>query len=458
MLLESLFWVYIIALLFLVVTKFRSRDFFESLPSLFWGLTILIPFWIQKDSFAPDHINVQGFSLLGVALTLIIGDAIQGRRFAIVESSPNPGLPILSQSLFILVGGAQVIHLGFLQEQNQIIQWIINGSLKSNFAPLFDDTYLFLNIGLLVASPLALSVMLKAKRINLAICFYLVTIFYSLNLSTERAVLNALLGLFLFGLELTHYFSRKVWLLFGVIIISPILVYYSLLSVKGLGALNAQVSPQAVERFQERDLYKKNGIQELSLGDRYRILRMTEDYKKVSRMAQILNVAFYETFLLPAESSQRWYQYFPAINGQKAEYSSVRESLGLRMELQGPHNQVGIWAYARRFPSQYNELTYSRASIDAEAQAHGGTIELVFTLLGLLFLRLAIKFFMVRSPWGESLNCCCLTVFALALPHASILALLFHYGIMFFIVVMMLHYSYCKKFMQEDYIPSHRHF
>ncbi len=458
MLLESLFWVYILALLVLVVTKFRSRDFFESLPSLIWSITMLIPFWIQKDSFNPETINLQGFSLLGVGLMLLIGDSVQGRRFAILDTTPSPGLSIAAQSLFILVAGAQVVHLGFLQEKNQVIQWIINGSLKSNFQPLFMEQYAYFNVGLLVASPLALSVLLKSKRVGFAICFYILTVFYCLNLSTERAVIMALLGVFLFGLELTHYFSRRIWLILTTLLLIPIMVYYSLLSVKGLGALNAQVPKETIQEQVKKGLFKPAPNEPISSGDRFRVLRVTEEYAEVSRAAKILNRAFYETFVLPAESSQRWYSFFRRTSDEKAVYSSNAELFGLKYELLGPHNLVGIWGYARRFPEQYSEMTFSRASIDAEAHARGGKWELVLVLLALLAIRLAIKFFMVRSPWGESLNCCCLTIFALALPQASIFALLIHYGIIFFIFTMFLHYQYCKKYMQEDYISGDRSF
>ena len=81
MVLTALIATYLLLLLGVVFLKIRSRDFFETVPSLLWAVMMVIPFWLDRNAFAANFPeSTQAYGVLGVAFALLIADGWAVRR------------------------------------------------------------------------------------------------------------------------------------------------------------------------------------------------------------------------------------------------------------------------------------------------------------------------------------------------------------------------------------------
>lgn len=455
MLIEILFWTYFFLVVLFALLKFRLRDFSEMMPSLFWCLTMALPYFIYSSAGHQEGSEFQRWGILGMGYALLIADMMEGRRVGIVPQYRSSQYIGLAQSILILVAGLQCILLALLDKDIQLVSWIADGK----FSSYVSSKYPLFQIFLLVATPLTLGLLLRTKRFGLALFYYMFAIFYGLNLSLQMGVLFLFCGLLIFGQELNKFISRLVWIgAFVLLFVIPFAVTSLSLYTDGLSALSASATKEEIVTLAREQKFIPNPQVPVTVADQFRLIKQTSRYKDLSSFAHLVNEFIYQVFLVPSEASTRWFQYFPSISGEYAvDYSTQSYLLKEQLNLNGAH-QVGIWSLAKRFPELYPDSPYLFASTEADGWGHGGLLSMVFAI-GIAFLtRVFIKVFRVRSTFGDTLNLCALFFLATALPYSSIGASLVRYGVFPFIAIMGIYYLMSRKYLKQDYLPAARSF
>lgn len=454
MALTALFVSYFLLLFGVLLLKIRSRDFFELLPSLFWAIMIVGPYFIARQTLGgifPDSYQIYG--VLGIGIALLIADGWEARRVQLVGAMPSSALTLTAHCLFIIFGSLEVIHLAELENNIHLLFWI-----RGETPGYFHQPYLLLwyKAILMLGIPLTIAVLLRARSHLMAVIFYFLSLFYACNISWEMGAVVFVLGLLLLTQELARNYSRRIWGAFTLVVLAPLIIWWLVLDKSDVSALNTRISTDKLEALKAEEVYKPNNFLALTQGDHYRLLKTQPEFAQLSSASKAYNDVLAEIFLFPVERSSWWYYYFPKIEG-----AAPREAMGDlfigQMDLLEPANRVGIWALARRF-NTYPETTLVSASVDADAYARWGVTGLVLAILAVFVLRWIIKTFRIRSPWGDSLNLVVLFLFAVALPRASGIAALGQYGVGAGILLMGIHYLLCRNYLKEDYLPSSRSF
>jgi hypothetical protein len=142
----------------------------------------------------------------------------------------------------------------------------------------------------------------------------------------------------------------------------------------------------------------------------------------------------YRVFLTPIEVSNNWYRYFGSENNNKREITSVFD----RQLSKSAANEVGQWAFVRKFPEEYLKSNASYASIDADAFSFGSIYMILVPFLIFLTRILPIvrsRKIILNGNLFEGFIIAQLCIFPFL---ASFQAILFTQGLGFLIVVILL--------------------
>lgn len=144
-----------------------------------------------------------------------------------------------------------------------------------------------------------------------------------------------------------------------------------------------------------------------------------------SQPDEIWDYLTYRTILVPVEVSNMWYLFW---EDKEIHNRNLLEVLLLNEKPKGS-NAVGVWAYAERFPSHYNNSINANASIDAEANSFG-TIFLFGFALFYAFIRIGIYQISKSTSLGLRIFANSSLVFlSFTIFQAGLLAILFAQGI-----------------------------
>lgn len=166
---------------------------------------------------------------------------------------------------------------------------------------------------------------------------------------------------------------------------------------------------------------------------------------------------------MPVEVSHRWYIYYPSIHGKYLAFFGLTPASRREKGFRHPANQVGIWAYRKRFPEKYLASVRAYASADADAQALWGIPGLLVVGCLILVIRLASATLVVEGFLGKVLPACSLTILALCLPMASLQATLLAQGLAVLLALQTGLWLWGRFFLarsrdpgsDEDFVRSH---
>ena len=278
MVLTALIATYLLLLLGVVFLKIRSRDFFETVPSLLWAVMMVIPFWLDRNAFAANFPeSTQAYGVLGVAFALLIADGWAVRRVQLVGTMPSSALTLSAHCLFIVFGGLQVLHIAQLEDSINLLSWI-RGEGVEYFT--VSSELVWYQMVLTIGAPVTLAVLLRARSYSMGIAFFVLSLFYAFNVSVWLFVIFLALGPMLLTQELARVFSRKLWGALTVLAFLPLLISWILLDKDQFSALSTRLSGSQIQALTEEGLYRSNGFSTLTQGDHFRLLSSTSNYQE----------------------------------------------------------------------------------------------------------------------------------------------------------------------------------
>ncbi len=151
------------------------------------------------------------------------------------------------------------------------------------------------------------------------------------------------------------------------------------------------------------------------------------DYKKY-------NYVLRRMILTPSAVSHEWYSYI-ASGEEKFGYGDLMPTSKSKVAEQvvqaSPANIVGLWAYSDKWPEKIGETISANASADADAYARGGWIAVAGAAVLLFVILQFIEIFRQKQNYiSEGLYTAAICIIVLAIPSASVHAMLIAQGIL----------------------------
>jgi hypothetical protein len=411
----------------------------ESVPSIFWALTAVLPFIYLRPSLPAWAAEQQSIGIAIVALALAAADIV-------ASANPAPSIGYLDESnprigQFTLVAAAllagfviliPIVHLSF-EFNLPLVTRILHPSLsgeeltteRERFSKLLDAPAwlkLMFNWVIVIAGPILVLILLGLRKWFSAIAVLVwVGLYAALPLAKLPPLAFTLCCLIGFFWDAKH---QRVFIA-TVLVLSMV--------GNGLGIVRGEALRawyEGMDRtlipLSERQRLEQSEIP-LSVGDIDRIQEPGTELMAPSTLGADLDVYVYRAALVPMEVSNRWYMFFPGVSGG---YRGIDDILFWRRPGNWVHpaTAVAAWAYAERFPKRYLPSARAYASIDADAYAHGGLW--IVMLVSILFAAIRAALGWIRTPdlIGSSVYGVSLALFSFLPFQASLQALLVAQG------------------------------
>lgn len=173
-----------------------------------------------------------------------------------------------------------------------------------------------------------------------------------------------------------------------------------------------------------------------SVGDHSRLvvkyrhtLREYDNARSLTEFEKMLNFIAYRVFLTPVEVSNRWYSYFPDVEGGYLGFEGLTPGSRNRAEFVHPATRVGRWAYVTRFPENYGDSIRAYASVDADAYARWGLLGIFLMCAAIFTVRVGLAVVRTQALPSRSLYLTGVLILAIGLPQASLAALFVSQGL-----------------------------
>jgi hypothetical protein len=424
----------------------KAKDV-ELLPSLSWFVLMVLPFWVQFESFPETSKSVQAFAVGFVGICLLIGDSLPVRP----AGTERTGLLEFDGWLrdFRLYGVFLIVlalyHLSLLDQIPLVEKYIGRVHDARELSWMREQTSKLLAVSSLtkyvftwlvnIAAPLAIVLAWRSGRRIWALAFFAFAVMYA-------AMSLAKVPLFLLGIILLVTFWQQVAFAKRLAAYVAILLLfipvswdaYSFFVTSPYSVFNYRASPAAVAALNLRETDPRA---RLTIGDHSRLMPIEADSALGTR-ERVYNYYTYRLFLSPIDVSSRWYQYFPSVSGRHIGLQGLRPADRERSAETHPARLVGAWAYGARFPDKYLETAQAYASVDADAYARFGLAGIIGVGVIVIALRLTLKRLKTSGAFGQILYAIGLVLSGLLWPMASIQAALVSNGLGVVIILMML--------------------
>jgi hypothetical protein len=430
----------------LVLGLAKARDV-ELLPSLSWFVLMVLPFWVQFESFPETSQSMQAFAVGFVGTCLLIGDSLPVRPAGIGRTAPSKFNEWLRDfrlyGVFLIV--LALYHLSLLDHVPLVEKYIGRVHDARELSWMREQTSKLLAVSSLtkyvftwlvnIAAPLAVVLAWTSGRRVWSLALFAFAVMYA-------AMSLAKVPLFLLGIILLVTFWQRVAFakrLAAYLAILLLLVpigwdAYSFFVSSPHSVFNYRASPAAVAAL---DLRETDPRARLTIGDHSRLMPIEAD-SALGTHERIYNYYTYRLFLSPIDVSSRWYQYFPSVSGRHIGLQGLTPADREHSAETHPARLVGAWAYGARFPDKYLETAQAYASVDADAYARFGLAGILGVGVIVIALRLALKRLKTSDALGQTLYAIALVLAGLLWPMASIQAVLVSNGLAVVIVLMML--------------------
>lgn len=416
----------------------------EIMPSIMWFGFMTLPFVLQWSYFAAGSRELQAMGIIIIGLALMMGDLAPVSNVQPAVNKVNKNRLIIrlinDYRVYVLAFLLIVIyHLTQIGEIPLLAKYFYHADpikikvLRENSSKLLDvpvvSKYMFTWATGIIA-PVGFLLMLKRKLYLRASLFILLALLYArITMALLPSLYMLFIVCFLAILEWKLRLSRRYTALL-IIILSPFLIKTGLFLV---------TSPYSVFHYQANAVstpaFAKDDPRSIStIPDNYRSIPKD----KVPFIKQQINYVVYRFFLVPAEVSGKWYQYYPEVNGGYIGFADLLPG-GRGPGFVHPANAVGRWAYEQKHPQKYLDSVHAYASIDADAHARVGMTGVLLTALVLLSIRLFIKKILVNSFISRCLYGIVIVQLSLLPVQASLPAILVAHGMVILLLLMAVH-------------------
>jgi hypothetical protein len=433
---------------FALFTAIRRKVFIEALPSLAWLVLATLPYIYLSGYFRPDATAMQAWGLAAFAFALAAGDAVSAvrRKNFAVGTTPERIGTFICWFLAAVVVILPIVHVISAQDiplVDQLTQKLTpeqSAMVRERFSKLLDipvGLKFAFNWMIVIGAPF-LAAMLFKRRLYL---LFGVTVLWC---SAYAVISSARLPFILFVVFTTFAImngakqrtSNRLVAAVSLILllIVPTGIYRGETLYNWYESLDWNMVPSTY-RAEFKGDQAKTPLQ-MSPADVERLALPPGGLQRPSSFGQPGDYAIYRAFLSPMEVSNRWYEYFPAVEG---DWRPVDDLLPINKPSGWQHasNKVGIWAYVRRFPRNYFNTIHAYASADADAYSFGG-LSAVFLAALILGLSRVTFGLIGNSGEAESVLAGLGIAFLTALPfQASVQAILASQGLLLVIVAIL---------------------
>jgi hypothetical protein len=434
-----LLYTFILSALFFATLSCVKDRLIHSLCSLSWLILMVLPFLMQYNSFHASYRDTQMIGILSIGMAFLLAESLfsyKHRKSLGLEQPLTFNIKVTYAAALVIVA-VQILHL-LLMPEIPIITYLHNFKNDQSLTILRESASKLLHIPELfkylfqltnVIAP-ALAVILFKKSKRWALPFIAITIFYSF--ATTAKTMTVLYSAIL--LIPLYYQLNKIRKLinFSALAFTYCLAIYSF-------AFYIYTKPASLDYLE----VERENARTFTIADRHRIFGLVPFEKHENRSSSAIEARikglFYRAILVPSEVSHIWYSYYPAVKGDFIGFYGLTPETRNSESFVHPSNEVGIWAYVKKFPKDYLDSIHAYSSMDAEIYSRFG-LSGVFLISLLLFF---IVVYLLPTTTNFKTNDAIifkfsgLLIIALFSSMASLQAMLLAHGliIIFFIIL-----------------------
>lgn len=438
--------IYLLVSLLFIIWHFVKKNELEIMPTIIWVLLMGLSMLVQFDTFPTKTASIQLFGIIFIGICLMIGDGWQPRRLLLGAS--HDGWHMLSDYkiyVFLFVGLA-IYHLLLLEHIPLLEKFIGGGVSDTTLVEMREQASKLLQVPTLlkhvfnwnikIIGVLAFCLLLKSSKYVLAALFFICVCLYTV-MDLSKCSIVLFIASLMFILLWRFPFRKRLYVYISMLLIFILMGItvgvFSLGNPKeNFDATHIKTSQTGELRGQTQQEVAQN--LPLTYGDRHRLKPdvVSKDFN------YFLDYILYRVFLVPAEVSSKWYQFY----SQPSESFSGLD--GLLPGTRGPGyvhpaRRVGNWAYTKRFPEKYLDTVHAYASIDADAYGRFGIFGIIVVGLLVVFMRIIFKYLRNNTPLALIMYPMSVMCLSMLLPMASIQAILVAHG--FLLIGAMLYIS-----------------
>lgn len=417
----------------------RRRQLIDALPSIAWLLLATVPFLYLSQYFRAESAALQSAGVAAIALAFAAGDAFSITRTHDLDTeaaaTPFGTMVCWAMAAFIVV--LPIVHvaaahgLPILDRMTGNLDPEQSSMVRERFSKLLDVPVvlkLAFNWVIVIAAPTLAAILFMRRRWVLlgtaaAWC------------SAYAIVSGAKLPLILFLLftaiavmkglapRLSGLLTRTMAA--GLLVIVVAGVYRGEVLHNWYEQINWTKLPASYN--EELQAHLASTPIQISPADVERLSLPGRDQKKPNSLTDIGDYAAYRAILSPMEVSNRWYEYYPAVEGWRPIYDLLPTPKP--PDWRHASNKVGVWAYVQRFPGSYFDTIHAYASADADAHSFGGLPAVLMAAIALALARIMIGTMPGQGEVGVALSGIGIA-FLTALPfQASVQAIMVPQGL-----------------------------
>jgi len=249
-----------------------------------------------------------------------------------------------------------------------------------------------LNYSGIILAPVFIYLFVKYKKISIATLFFFWNLFYLYStLEKSKVIIFLILCCFsLFAaLKKNEKYSKigfvlKKYFLLGGFLVGALIFLFSSLSQKSTYYYKNLLSiskKNSVLKFEE-PAYK------FFISDLHRV----NDIKNKAFYTVGMDYFLYRAFFVPPEVSYYWYKYYLDVKKNNLGFYGLTLKTRRSSDFLHPANEIGRWAYFKRYPKRYLESVSAYSSMDADIYSRWGIVGLFFLSIIYLVVRLSLSF------------------------------------------------------------------
>ena len=427
-------------------------QWYEFFPSIIWIILMVAPLMFQAGQLYQKTLGIQVLGVTIFSFFILLGDIISNQHIGFKEriTKTTNFHKYIAYALIIISLTMQFIHYSLMPDIPLILylrdlgaslqSFISNGewnftdrhtyyiSLREASSKNLQVSALFLYVcqaSRYIFIPLATLLLLQYKKYLMISILILATLFYSRSTLAKGPLY--IVGTLLFIQFLLYFkpYKKKIFLYPTLAIIS--ISFLFLLGYFGLNKdslFNKKASKHEIARvYKELSQYPDNKLF-FTLADHYRVSHAPSNFFKKQ-----LSYFAYRIFLVPSEVSHYWYLYFSEIKKEYVGLYGLTSSSRQSKNYVHLANEVGKWAYLRKFPEWYSKTIRAYCSADADAFARGGFLWIILVGFLLSLFRISLSLFKGSVLTTRIFYTTSLFLLSVNLPVSSLQAILIAQGV-----------------------------
>lgn len=410
--------------------KNKKVDFLQCIPFLSWQFFMVLPFIMQAGKMETDAAALQLIGIEIINFVLVLHLVLVRRH----QRKPRRSDSLWMKKINAVLGsGYFYMAIFLLIALYHIISLRGNIPLFEKFrsdpiaaAQMREEAGKLLNVPFFMKyffrwatnliAPLAIIAFFNCKHYIMAAVQGVLAVFYAMITTAKSNLLFFVLVLAIyFFVKYYKKITKKMWIGAVVLLMLLLIRPVSFFIASPYSGFHYKVDKWAEEPMAHR-------MQFIEYPEGYPI-----DYQKY-------NYVLRRMILTPAAVSHEWYSYIASgeeFFGYSDLLPSSKSKEAETVVAASPANIVGLWAYSEKWPEKIGQTISANASPDADAYARGGWLGVVISAVILLAVLWILDILRNRDHYvSEGLYTAAMGVLALALPSASVHAMLIAQGIL----------------------------